>query len=353
LVEAARRVLDIETVTRFGTYIGGVGSGSEANREAAVTWLARSGFAAEPENIVVTSGAQTAIATAIIAGSKPGDLILAGELTYPSVSDLSRALDRRVAGIAIDEQGLRPDAFVRACREQAPALLFDVPTLHNPTCSVMPDDRRAEIVAIARANGVRIVEDEVYASTLEPDERPTALATLYPEGTFMVTSMSKAVAPGLRCGFLAAPSALAARTRAIHYNLTLGSAPLMADIATDLIATGRAAQLSRLQRDEVAARKKEAAAILAGADYVTAEGAPHLWLTLPDPWRAATFAQAALKRDVTLGTADEFMVDQRASAVHKVRVCLGSPASRETAARGLRVVAELLAHGPSDMEGTV
>lgn len=274
IVAAAGRVMGRTSLGRLGAYIGTGGSGSDSNRAAAATWIARSGVDADPESVVITGGAQTAIATAIITGSKPGDLIVAGELTYPSVSDLGRLLDRRVAGLAIDGDGIRPDAFARACRERSPALLFDVPTLHNPTCSVMPADRRNEIVAIARANGVRIIEDEVYANVLAADERPPAFAALYPEGTFLITGMSKSVAPGLRCGFLASPAQSAARARATHYNLTLGSAPLMADIATDLIETGVAVDLIARQRREIAARKALAADLLPDAIYLTAEGAP-------------------------------------------------------------------------------
>src|SRR5690606_4710614 len=126
---------------------------------------------------------------------------------------------------------------------------------------------------------------------------------LYPEGTFLISGLSKSVAPGLRCGFLLSPVQSAARARATHYNLTLGSAPLMADIATDLIDSGAAADLVRRQRREIAMRKTLVAQVLAGAGYLTADGAPHIWLTLPDPWRSATFAQAALGREVTIGTA--------------------------------------------------
>jgi DNA-binding transcriptional MocR family regulator len=350
---AARRVMDRTSLGRLSAYIGSGGSGSDANRAAAAAWIARSGLKADPESVVITGGAQSAIATAVLTGSKPGDLIVAGELTYPSVSDLARILDRRIAGIAIDDDGLRPDAFARACREQSPALLFDVPTLHNPTCSTMPARRRDEIVAIARDNGVRIIEDEVYANILEADERPPAFAALYPEGTFLISGMSKSVAPGLRCGFLSSPAQSAARARATHYNLTLGSATLMADVATDLIETGVARDLVMRQRREVAARKRLAADLLAGADYRTVEGAPHIWLTLPDPWRSATFAQAALGREVTIGTAEEFMVDQQAAAVHKVRICLGTPHGADDAARGLGVITELLANGPGDLDATV
>ena len=70
----------------------------------------------------------------------------------------------------------------------------------------------------------------------------------------------------------------------------------------------------RRQRSEIGRRKAVASGLLAHADYRSADGAPHIWLTLPDPWRSATFTQASVARDVTIGTAAEFMVDQVAAA---------------------------------------
>ena len=353
IADATRGVLDHGATGHLHRYVGHDGSGSPANRLAGCKWIARAGIETDVEHVIMTPGAQNAIATAIIAGSRPDDLIIAGELTYPSVSDLSRSLDRRLMGIAIDEDGICPDAFESVCREHAPSLLFDVPTLHNPTCSTMSDERRNRIVSIARQYGVRIIEDDIYASILEADQRPTALAALYPEGTFFISGLSKAVAPGLRAGFLVAPSSLAGRTRAVHYNLTLGCAPLIADIAGEMIMSGTAATLAKRQREEIVRRKAVAQSVLAGAQYITADGGLHLWLTVPAPWRASTFAQAALNRGVTIGTADEFMVDQNTTAVHKVRICLGTPEHIDQVQRGLAILADLLARGPADVTSTV
>ncbi len=62
---------------------------------------------------------------------------------------------------------------------------------------------------IARKYGVRIIEDDIYAAFLEADQRPAARRSLYPEVTFFITGLSKAITPGLRAGFLLAPGSLA------------------------------------------------------------------------------------------------------------------------------------------------
>ncbi len=351
--QAARRVLDRGEYGRLHNYVGHGSSGSLANRKAGATWIARAGLDADPERVIMTPGAQTGIAIAIISGSRPGDLILAGELTYPAVSDLARSLDRRIMGVPLDQDGLCPDAFAAIARDHAPALLFDVPTLHNPTSATMPEERRHRIVDIARGHGVRLIEDEVYAGVLERDQRPPPLAALYPEGTFFIAGLSKAVAPGLRSGFLLPPAELIGRARAVNHNLTLGCPPLIADIASELVTSGMAATLADRQRAEIARRKAIAGEILTSAEFATSEGAPHLWMTVPDPWRAATLTQAAFNRGVTIGAADEFMVGQTASAIHKVRVCLGTPPHVDDLRRGLEVIEDLLRRGPSDVAGTV
>ena len=94
--------------------------------------------------------------------------------------------------------------------------VYLIPTLHNPTTAVMPEARRREIADVARAHGLRIIEDDVHG--LVPTDPPAPLATLAPELSYYLTSTSKTLAPGLRIAYVAAPPAdvprLAASLRA-------------------------------------------------------------------------------------------------------------------------------------------
>src|SRR6185295_7435370 len=99
-------------------------------------------------------------------------------------------LHLRLQGVAFDEHGLRPDAFEAACRGGAKAL-YCVPTLHNPTAAVMPEARRREVAAIARAHGVMVVEDDVHGRLHE--DPPPPIASFAPEMSVYLTGTAKSV----------------------------------------------------------------------------------------------------------------------------------------------------------------
>ena len=98
------------------------------------------------------------------------------------------------------------------------------------------------------------------------------------------------------------------------------------------------------RREEARARQALARERLAGADLDAHPEAYYLWLRLPEPWRADAFVAEARSRGVLLTPAEAFAVD-RDPVVHAVRLCTGAARTREALARGLDVVADLLAAG--------
>ena len=136
--------------------------------------------------MLVTSGSQHGLTAVFATLLRPGDLVLTESLTYAGMKALAELLHVRLQGLPMDAHGLRPDAFEDACRAGAAKALYCVPTLQNPTATVMPEARRREIAHIARAHGVLIVEDDVYGLLLDPapaaDHDVRARDQLLPDG---------------------------------------------------------------------------------------------------------------------------------------------------------------------------
>ena len=109
----------------------------------------------------------------------------------------------------MDEHGIVPEALAAAARHSGARVLVVSPNLHNPTAILMPAERRAAIVAVARELDLLLVEDDVYGPLVA--DRPDALATLAPERTLYLSSLSKFLAPGLRLGFVLRAGQLGAR----------------------------------------------------------------------------------------------------------------------------------------------
>jgi DNA-binding transcriptional MocR family regulator len=317
-------------------------AGRREDRVAGAAFLDACGLATPPEQVVVTAGGQHAMACVIGTLARPGDILAVEALTYPGLRALASLLHLRLAPIAIDEEGLIPEALEAACRASPVRALYTMPTLHNPTTATMPVARREALAEVAQRHDVALIEDDVYGFLLDAP-LPT-LAHYAPQHGYYITSTSKSLMPTLRVGYVHAPKAgvepIAAAVRA-----TIHSAPpLMASIAARWVSDGTAARLVAEKRTEMRRRNRMARHILACGGSAGDPVAPHLWLTLPEPWRADDFVAAARRRGVGIIPAAAFAVTRQPPDA--VRICLGAQTTAERVERALTRLAELLASPP-------
>jgi DNA-binding transcriptional MocR family regulator len=317
--------------------------GNPRDREAGADWIARTGLRVSPEDVLVASGSQHGITTVLATLLAPGDLLLTEELTYPGLKAVAGLLHLRTHGLAMDAHGLRPDAFEDACRKGGVRALYVVPTVHNPTGSVMPEARRHEVAEIARRFDVALVEDDIHA--LLPAERPRPLAAFAPERSYYLMSTSKTLLAGLRVGYVAAPRGMFPRLAASLRATAWAAPPLMAALASTWIEDGTAEALLAARRRAAAERQAVARERLAGLRYEAHPASYFGWVHLPEPWRSDTFVAQARAHGVVLTPAELFLVG-RAAVPPAVRVCLGAARSPDELERGLHaLVTALTARG--------
>ncbi len=341
LKETARAVLERTDAQALMAYHPG--AGSIAQKAAAAAWLAPCLGEVSPERMLITPGAQTALATILGMTMRRGEALIVEPLTYPGVRALAAHLGLRLIACPVDSQGFAPEDLARLCAEERPKAIYCIPTLQNPTATTMGLERRRQVAAIARAAGVAIIEDDAYGRL--PTEPLPALATFAPDLTWYVATTSKCLSPGLRTAFVAAPSPAAARDLAEALRaISLMASPLTAAIATAWIREGAAERLLAAIRAEAAERQAIARAILPQAQG-EADGI-HLWLDLPDHWPGERLREVAHLRGLSLVTADAFA----AGPVHRngLRISLGGPAKQAVLAQALHGVAAILAAPPGD-----
>ncbi len=313
---------------------------STRHTEAAAAWIGRLGLDVSSDKVILTNGAQHALMVAMLAVMRPGDALLTETLTYAPIKVLAQHLGIELLPVAMDEGGLSAVALEEACRSSAAKVLYCLPTLHTPTTITMDADRRREITEIAIKHDLSIIEDDVFG--FMPECRPAPLASFAPEHTLFITSVSKCLAPGLRVGYLCAPSRFCQALRAAVNLSCWMPPPLMAEIASIWIEEGTADRLNEFQRSESRARQHMARRILAGSNLRADPFGFHLWLKLPSHWRANAFRVAAERQGVKLLTGETFTVAQ-ADAPHAVRLCLSHELTRGRVVEGLEIVAALLA----------
>ncbi|MGX5666672.1 aminotransferase-like domain-containing protein [Rhizobium daejeonense] len=314
-------------------------AGAEPDRQAATRWLKQRIESVDFDRIVVAAGAQSALFSVCELLVSRGDVIAAGEFTYPGLKAVATQLGLTIDPIAMDDEGLLPEDFERSCRIRPPKLLYVIPNIDNPTVATMPEPRRVAVVEIARRYGVRIVEDDPYGPLLEAPNR--SFADLMPEATWYISTLSKCATPALRIAYVLVPKAadalqLASVTRA----MMLMAPPLMSALASSWIMDGTLAEITAAIRRETLARQTLASALLSAFDRSANPFGHHLWLRLPSGQRADDLVDAAVRAGVLIVPGDAFAVGN--SATEAVRISLGVASDRGELEDGLNQVASLV-----------
>lgn len=315
--------------------------GHERHRAAGADWIARAGVKAEPDSIIVCNGAQQALLVALATHCQRGDLVATEHLNYPGIRRIADFLGLQLVGLPLDEEGLRPDEFAKACRKHKLRALICTPSNHNPTTSTMSLDRRRQILATAQDRGLFVIEDDVHGPLASP--KLPSLFTLSGGATTYVSSVSKAVAPGLRIGFLVSgvPGAAHKFAELIHTS-TWGAPPLIGDIVADWIESGTIDRFVEHHLRRMDERVRLGRSLLQGADLRSSLTSYHMWLQLPAGVQAEDFATSLRMRNVATTPGTWFAVD--GAPVQAIRLSLGAASDLEQLRSGLRRIAEVI-HG--------
>ncbi len=205
LARAYRRVL-VRDGARLLTY--GDPRGLEAFREVLATNLANTrGINATSDAILVTRGSQMAIDLAARVLIKRGDVVVVEELGHRAAWNAFRLAGARLVAAPVDRDGMCIDALETIMRECSVRAIYVTPHHQFPTTAVMPPSRRARLLELARAHGTAIIEDD-YDHEFHYDGRPVLpLASADPHGVVLyIGTFTKTLAPGLRMGFVVAPT---------------------------------------------------------------------------------------------------------------------------------------------------
>lgn len=311
-------------------------AGTPQAQDIAAAFLARDGHAPDPADILFTGNGRQALAAALAALAAPGERIACEPLTYPMVKAIAARLGITLVPVAMDAEGMCPDALREAHRSSPLSGVYLQPTLQNPLGATMGPGRRADLAAVLGETGLTAIEDAVYSFLA--DARP--LACLAPDRVILVDSLSKRVMPSLTLGLVAAPPPLTDRLAASIRQGAWTALGLSLAAGMQWMAEGSATALAAVKRRDAASRQAIARAALADLRVVGDERAYHLWLELPETWRAEAFAAAALRQGIALIPAPAFAVAP-GHAPNAVRLALAvpAPADLDQALRRLRRLA--------------
>jgi DNA-binding transcriptional MocR family regulator len=276
--------------------------GDPALRAAVAARLAARGLPTGADQLLITSGSQQALTLIATVLLEPGDTVLVEEPSYLAALQAFRLAGAAVVPVPCDDDGIDPDAAAALAERHGARLLYTIPTFQNPTGRTLPLDRREALVAVARARGFWLLEDDPYGELRYRGEPLPALAT-FDDRVLSLSTLSKIVAPGLRIGWVRAPEPLRrpltiAKQAADLHSSTVDQAAAARWLETvDLDARVGVLRAAYGARRDALVDGLEAA-LPPGSAHNRPDGGMFVWARLPDGWDASALLERALEREV-------------------------------------------------------
>lgn len=257
-------------------------------------WLAQrinadEGLDLGAENFVITCGSAGGLENLCETFLDPGDVAIVERPTFPGSLRTIVSCLPEIAGVAVDEDGIRPDALaqtlatIRAAGKRA-KILYTISNFHNPAGATCTLERRKEIVELCRDAGVLIIQDDAYgAINFEADANPTMYSLAGGTGAVLLGTFSKTLATGLRVGWIMGEKPVVDAITRMRFDM--GVSPWTSRVIAEFCVSGRfdahvgrMIEIYRRKRDVMLAALDERCSRF--AHWGVPKGGFFLWLEL-------------------------------------------------------------------------
>ena len=299
------------------------------------------------DDILITSGSLQALDLVNATLLARGDTVIIEEDCYQGSINRLTKLGVTIVGIPLDRDGMRIDALSNALddleRKGVRAkYIYTIPTVQNPTATILPLERRREMLRLSSAHGVPIFEDDCYADLIWSGQRPPALYAMSEHGGVIhIGSFSKSIAPALRVGYIVAPWEVMSRTLALKTDA--GSGALEQMVLAEYCSKNFSKHVPELRRGLRAKLETLMESLRehfgAAAEFDDPKGGIFLWVKLPDRVDTMKLYEPALAAGVAINPGAQWSVN-KAHGRSRMRLCFASP-SHEEINQGVAALAEV------------
>jgi 2-aminoadipate transaminase len=300
-------------------------------RDFVVAKLAGRGIACTRDDVLITSGSGQGIELVSQLLIEPGDTVIVEEFSYGGALTRLRRVGASLVAAPLDDGGIKIDALAAILDDLArqrvrPKFIYTIPSIQNPTGSILPLERRHQLLELVRRHGVPIFEDECYTDLNFRDDMPPALYGLDPRQVIHIGSFSKSLAPALRVGYLVAPWQILSRL--IPCKTDGGTGALEQMVIAEYF--GRHFKPHVRELSQLLRAKLDTMVAALEAEFGTAvecwrpEGGIFLWLKLPDAVDVTTLVKPAAEAGIAFNPGPEWACDG-AAAKSYMRLCFALP----------------------------
>jgi len=354
LVMAAmeRTITERATALQYGS-----GQGMPALREQILDVMALEGIRASADDVVVTTGSQHALELIAKLFLDPGDVVIAEGPSYVTALVVFRSFQADVSHVAMDSEGMIPQSLrenIASLRAEGRTikLLYLIPTFQNPAGVTLSWARRMEILEIARANEILVIEDNPYGLLYFDTPPPQAMRSVEEDGVVYLGTFSKTFAPGLRVGWALAPHAIREKLVLANEAAVLSPSSFTQTVISEYLgASDWRAQIDvfrgvyKERRDAMLTALAEHLPKMA---WTVPNGGFYVWLTLPDHLDSKAMLPRAVKELVAYTPGTAFYSDGDGRNKMRLSFCYPTP---DFIAEGIRRLSTVI-NGELDLLST-
>ncbi len=326
------------------------GQGDERLREQILDVMAPVGVHAHPDDVVITAGSQMALDLVIRVFCDPGDVVLVEAPSYVGALGVFSAYECDVIHVAMDDQGLHPealsDAIARArAAGKKPKIIYTIPSYQNPGGITQGPQRRAEILEVARTSGILLLEDDPYGLLGFEGVIPRAIRADEADGVVYLGSFSKTIASGLRVGWAVAPHGVREKLVLAAEAATLCPSNLTQLTVSEYLATqpwmDQIKIFGELYRERRDALLDSLGNLMpTGTTWTVPGGGFYSWVTLPEGLDATAMLPRAVAALVAYVPGTGFYVDGQGRQSLRLSYCYPEPDRIREGVRRLAGVVE-------------
>jgi 2-aminoadipate transaminase len=305
----------------------GGGQGDALLRERLVALMQAEDVSADPEDVVVTTGAQQALDLLGKIFIDPGDEVAVEAPAYVGALSAFSAYEPRFLTVELDDEGMVVDDLEQALlRGARPTFVYTVPNFGNPAGVTMSLRRRHQLIALCREASIPIVEDNPYGMLRFEGEALPCLRTLDPDNVIYLGTVSKVFSPGVRVGWALGPPSV------VHRLVLAKEAADLCGSAFTMLVTERyfaderwRTTLSTLVNVYRSRRNAMLEALEEhfprGSSWTRPAGGFYVWVTLPEYLDAHSMLAAAVERRVAYVPGTAFYPDDRGRDRMRLAFC--------------------------------
>ena len=318
-------------------------------REFVVNKVAGRGIRCTPDDVLITSGSGQGLDLVNRTLLNRGDTVILEEFTYGGALTKLQRLGVNVVGAPLDDDGLKIDALGRILDDLGqkgivPKFIYTIPTVQNPTGSILPVDRREGLLALAKKHGVAIFEDECYADLTWSPDAPAAIYSMDPSQVIHVGSFSKTLSPALRLGYVVADWAVMSRLVGLKRETDSGTGALEQMVVAEYFSRKFEEHVGELTG--VLKEKLDTMVDALEREFGTTvekmwrpKGGIFLWIKLPDKVDVTRLVAPAAKEGLVFNPGPEWSCNPAETKSH-MRLCFALP-SKDVIRSGVATLARV------------